>query len=45
MDKNKNVINNPANGVATTVYKYDKEGHRTETLKYDKNNVLVVTKG
>jgi len=45
MDKNKNVINNPGNGVATTVYKYDKDGRRTETLKYDKDDVLVVTKG
>ncbi len=45
MDKEKKVINNPGNGVATTVYKYDKEGRRIETLKYDKEEVLVVTKG
>ena len=45
MDKDKKVINNPGNGVATTVFKYDAEGRRIETLKYDKDDVLVVTKG
>jgi len=45
MDKDKNIVNNPGDGVATTVYKYDEQGHRTETLKYDKNEVPVVTKG
>lgn len=44
MDKDKNIVNNPANGVAITVYKYDAEGRRIETLKYDKDNVLVVPK-
>lgn len=41
MDKNKNIENNPANGVAIIEYKYDKKGHRIETLRYDKDNVLV----
>jgi hypothetical protein len=45
MDKDKNIVNNPGNGVSTDVYKYDEAGHRTETLHYDKNEVLVVTKG
>ena len=45
MDKDKNIVNNPGDGVATTVYKYDAEGHRTETLQYDKDNELVEKKG
>jgi hypothetical protein len=44
MDKEKKIINNPGNGVAITVYKYDDQGKRTETLQYDKENVLVVPK-
>jgi hypothetical protein len=44
MDKNKNVFNNPANGVATVAYKYDEQGKRTETVQYDKENVIVVPK-
>jgi hypothetical protein len=45
LDKDKNIANNPADGVAITKYVYDEQGRRTETLKYDKNEVLVVTKG
>jgi len=45
LDKDKNVANNPADGVAITKYVYDEQGRRTETLKYDKDEVLVVTKG
>jgi hypothetical protein len=41
MDKDRNVINNPANGIAYTEYKYDEQGHRIETLTYDKNKVAV----
>ncbi len=37
MDENKNVVNNPNNGVAIVEYKYDNEGRRTETLRYDKD--------
>jgi hypothetical protein len=44
MDKEKKVFNNPANGVATVVYKYDEQGKRIETLQYDKENVLVEPK-
>ncbi len=44
MDKERKIINNPGNGVAITVYKYDDQGKRTETLQYDKENVLVVPK-
>lgn len=45
MDKDKNIANNPGDGVAITKYIYDAEGRRTETLKYDKDEVLVVPKG
>lgn len=45
MDKDKNIANNLGDGVAITKYVYDEQGRRTETLKYDKNEVLVVTKG
>lgn len=45
MDKDKNIANNPGDGVAITKYTYDAEGRRTETLKYDKDEVLVVAKG
>jgi hypothetical protein len=45
MDKDRNVINNPENGVAYTEYKYDDQGQRTETLFFDKNNVAVKPEG
>ena len=32
MDKDRNLINDPENGVAITEYKYDEAGNRTETL-------------
>lgn len=41
LDKNRNIINDPENGVAITVYKYDELGNRTETLSYDKDRVPV----
>ena len=41
MDKDRNIINNPDNGVAITEYKYDEKGNRTETLRYDKDRVAV----
>ena len=41
MDKDRNIINDPNNGVAVTEYKYDETGNRTETLRYDKDRVLV----
>lgn len=44
MDKNRMVINDPGNGVAVTEYRYDELGNRTETLKFDKDGVAVVTK-
>jgi hypothetical protein len=44
MDKNRMVINDPGSGVAVTEYKYDDLGNRTETLKFDKDGVAVVTK-
>ena len=45
MDKDKNIANNPDNGVAITVYKYDEQGRRIETVQYDKDEVLVEKKG
>jgi len=41
MDKNRNLINSPENGVAITEYKYDAIGNRIETLRYNKDNVPV----
>ncbi len=41
MDKDRNIINNPANGVAITEYRYDDRGNRTETIRYDKDRVPV----
>jgi YD repeat-containing protein len=41
MDKDRNLINSPENGVAIIEYKYDEVGHRTETLRYDKDRVPV----
>jgi len=41
MDKERNVINNPENGVAITEYKYDDKGIRTETLTFDKDKAPV----
>ena len=41
MDKDRNLINNPENGVAITEYKYDEIGNRTETLMFDKDRVPV----
>lgn len=45
MDKDRNVVNHPENGIAFTEYKYDEQGQRTETLHYDKNNVAVTPQG
>ena len=41
MDKDRNLINSPENGVAVTEYKYDELGNRTETLRFDKDRVPV----
>jgi hypothetical protein len=41
MDKNRNLLNDPESGVAITEFKYDEQGNRTETLKYDKDRVPV----
>jgi len=41
MDKDRNVINHPETGVAITVHKYDEQGNRVETLRYDKEMVAV----
>jgi hypothetical protein len=44
MDKDRNIIENPANGVAYTEYKYDEKGQRTETLDFNKNNEAAAPK-
>ena len=41
MDKDRNIINHPDNGVAITEYRYDEKGNRTETLRFDKDRVPV----
>jgi YD repeat-containing protein len=41
MDKERNLINSPDNGVAITEYRYDELGNRTETLRFDKDRVPV----
>lgn len=41
MDKARNIINNPANGVAITEYKYDEKGNRTETVRLNKDRIPV----
>jgi hypothetical protein len=41
MNKERILINNPANGVAITQYKYDSAGIRTETLTFNKDNIAV----
>ena len=41
MDKDRNIINNPENGVAIIEHKYDDLGNRTETFRYNKDRVAV----
>ena len=41
MDKDRNIINDPGNGIAITEYKYDDLGNRTETITYNKERVAV----
>ncbi len=43
LDKDRNLINNPNDGVAITEHKYDEKGNRIETLKFDKDRVAVVS--
>ncbi|MDB4581983.1 hypothetical protein N9164_02405 [Draconibacterium sp.] len=45
MDKDKNIANNPNNGVAVVEYKYDTDGRRTGTMQYDKDGVVVDKEG
>lgn len=45
MDINKTIQNDPNSGVAITEYKYDEQGRRTETLRYDKDGALVENNG
>ena len=42
MDKDRNIINSPDNGVAITEFKYDEKGNRTETVRYDKDRAPVI---
>ncbi len=41
MDAEKNIINNPENGVAIMEFKYNELGHPTDTIKYDKERVIL----
>ena len=41
LDKDRNLMNDPESGVAITEYKYDEAGNRTETLRYNKDKVLI----
>lgn len=43
MNENREVINNPADGVAYVEYTYDEQGRRTGTVRLDKDKVEVVT--
>lgn len=45
LNKDKNIVNNPGNGVATVVYKYDEQGRRIETQELDKDGAVVEKKG
>ncbi len=45
MDIDKNVANNPDNGVAVVEYHYDDEGRRTGSVEYDKDGVKVEKQG
>jgi hypothetical protein len=44
MDKGRNVIENPTNGVAYTEYTYDEQGQRLESLNYNKDNQIAAAK-
>ncbi|MBN2813148.1 MAG: hypothetical protein JXQ80_03665 [Bacteroidales bacterium] len=44
LDRNRNVYNNPENGVAITEYSYDKQGNRLEPRYLDKGNKVVTPK-
>jgi YD repeat-containing protein len=44
MDKDRQVINSPADGVAYTAYTYDEQGRRTGTERLDKDKVKVEEK-
>ena len=41
MDKDRNIINNPEDGIAIIEHKYDDLGNRTETIRYSKDRVAV----
>jgi YD repeat-containing protein len=44
MDRDRNIINQPDNGVAITEYTYDEQGHRTGTLRFNKEHVKIEDK-
>jgi hypothetical protein len=44
LNGDREIINDPQNGVAITEYKYDDKGQRTETLTFDKDHNPVKTK-
>lgn len=44
LDKNRNLLENPSNGVAYTEHKYDEQGQRLESVNYNKDNQIAVPK-
>jgi hypothetical protein len=44
LDKNRQVINSPADSVAYTEFTYDEQGHRTGTLRFNKDKVKIEDK-
>jgi hypothetical protein len=44
MDKDRQVFNSPADGVAYTEYTYDEQGRRTGTLRFNKDKVKIEDK-
>jgi hypothetical protein len=44
MDKDRQVMNNPDNGIAYTEYNYDEQGRRVATLNFDKNKKVITPK-
>ncbi len=44
MDKDRNLINDPNNGIAITEYVYDDAGHRADTINYNKDSQPIAMK-
>jgi YD repeat-containing protein len=44
MDKDRNLMNDPNNGIAITEYKYDPAGQRADTVTYNKDSQPIAMK-